>query len=64
MMGKRSKSMPKSTTHQLFKTKDKNRVDDLQGMFTDLQHVKKQSRVDDALVLEEQVHKIATGMQS
>lgn len=50
--------MPKSTTHRLFKTKAKNKVDDLQGMFTDLQQVRKESRVNDALVLEEQVHQL------
>lgn len=58
MMGKRSKSTSKSTAHQLFKTKAKNRVDDLQGMFTDLQHARKESRVSDAVVLEEQVHQL------
>jgi len=58
MMGKRSKSMSKSSAHQLFKTKAKNRVDDLQGMFTDLQQARKESRVGDTVVLEEQVHQL------
>lgn len=50
--------MSKSTAHQLLKTKAKNRVDDLQGMFTDLQQARKESRVSDAVVLEEQVHQL------
>jgi len=57
-MGKRSKSTSKSTAHQLLKTKAKNRVDDLQEMFTDLQQARKESRVSDAVVLEEQVHQL------
>ncbi|XP_043689467.1 transcription factor VOZ1-like [Telopea speciosissima] len=57
-MGKGSKSVCKSASHQLFKDKAKNRVDNLQGMFTDLQFARKESRTSDAVVLEEQVHQM------
>lgn len=55
-MGKGSKSNCKSVSHKLFKDKAKNRVDDLQGMFMDLQFARKESRTVDVAVLEEQVH--------
>ncbi|KAF9588646.1 hypothetical protein IFM89_014367 [Coptis chinensis] len=48
----------KSASHQLFKDKAKNRVDDLHGVFTDLQYARKESRSSDAAVLEEQVHQM------
>ncbi|KAA8519729.1 hypothetical protein F0562_013985 [Nyssa sinensis] len=48
----------KSTSHQLFKNRAKNLVDDLQGMFTDLQSARKESRTIDVAVLEEQVHQM------
>ncbi|XP_047328389.1 transcription factor VOZ1-like isoform X2 [Impatiens glandulifera] len=48
----------KSASHQLFKDKAKNRVDDLQGIFTDLQSARKDSRTMDSYVLEEQVHQM------
>ncbi|KAL0321266.1 UNVERIFIED_CONTAM: Transcription factor VOZ1 [Sesamum radiatum] len=55
-MGKGSKSGAcKSASHQLFKDRAKNRVDDLQGMFSDLQSARKESRTIDVAVLEEQV---------
>ncbi|PIN06039.1 hypothetical protein CDL12_21409 [Handroanthus impetiginosus] len=54
-MGKDSK---KSASHQLFKDRAKNRVDDLQGMFSDLQSARKESRTVDVAVLEEQVHQM------
>nr|DAD22753.1 TPA_asm: hypothetical protein HUJ06_024216 [Nelumbo nucifera] len=57
-MGKGSKNACKSASHQLFKDKAKNRVDDLQGMFTDLQFARKESRTSDVAVLEEQVHQM------
>ncbi|XP_043702299.1 transcription factor VOZ1-like [Telopea speciosissima] len=57
-MGKGSKILCKSASHQLFKDKAKNRVDDLQGMFTDLQFARKASRTGDVAVLEEQVHQM------
>ncbi|CAL9095627.1 unnamed protein product [Musa acuminata var. zebrina] len=53
-MGKGSKSV----SHQLFKDKARNRVDDLQEMFTDLQSALKESRAADVAVLEEQVHQM------
>ncbi|WOL09339.1 transcription factor VOZ1 [Canna indica] len=40
------------------KEKAKNRVDDLQGMFGDLQSARKEGRVADATVLEEQLHQL------
>ncbi|XP_068319874.1 transcription factor VOZ1-like isoform X1 [Pyrus communis] len=55
---KGSKSTCKSASHKLFKDKAKNRVDDLQGMFTDLQFARKESRSVDAALLEEQVHQM------
>lgn len=58
MMGKGSKTNCKSASHKLFKDKAKNRVDDLQGMFLDLQYARKESRAVDVAVLEEQVHQM------
>ena len=55
-MGKGSKINCKSASHKLFKDKAKNRVDDLQGMFMDLQFARKETRTFDVVVLEEQVH--------
>lgn len=57
-MGKGSKINCKSASHKLFKDKAKNRVDDLQGMFLDLQSARKESRNIDVSVLEEQVHQM------
>ncbi|XP_059670238.1 transcription factor VOZ1 isoform X2 [Cornus florida] len=48
----------KSASHQLFKDRAKNRVDDLQGMFSDLQSARKESRTIEVAVLEEQVHQM------
>ena len=48
----------KFASHQLFKDKVKNRVYDLQGMFTDLQSSKKESQSIEAAVLGEQVHQM------
>lgn len=56
-MGKGSKNGG-SHHHQLFKDRAKNRVDDLQGMFSDLQSARKDSRSIDVAVLEEQVHQM------
>lgn len=42
----------------MFKDKAKNRVDDLQGMFSDLQSARRESRVSDVAVLEEQVNQM------
>lgn len=58
-MGKGSKSGgSKSASHRLMKDKAKNRVDDLQGMFSDLQSARRESRTGDVAVLEEQVHQM------
>lgn len=57
-MGKGSKTACKSASHQLFKDKAKNRVDDLQGMFNDLQFARKESRSSDVAILEEQVNQM------
>ncbi|KAJ8616598.1 hypothetical protein MRB53_035970 [Persea americana] len=57
-MGKGSKIGCKMASHQLFKDKAKNWVDDLQGMFTDLQFARKESRSINVAVLEEQVHQM------
>ncbi|KAG0492902.1 hypothetical protein HPP92_006300 [Vanilla planifolia] len=48
----------KSASHQLFKDRAKNRVDDLQGMFSDLQSARRESRAGDIAVLEEQVNQM------
>ncbi|CAM8992951.1 unnamed protein product [Rhodiola kirilowii] len=57
-MGKGSRSNCKSSSHKLFREKAKNKVDDLQGMFADLQYARKESRTTDAVLLEEQVHQM------
>ncbi|CAN0853258.1 Transcription factor VOZ1 [Linum grandiflorum] len=57
-MGKGSKPNCKSTSHRQFKDRAKNRVDDLQGIFVDLQFARKESRNVDVAVLEEQVHQM------
>ncbi|KAL6538664.1 Transcription factor voz1 [Orobanche gracilis] len=58
-MGKGSRSGAcKSASHHLFKDRAKDRVDDLQGMFSDLQSARKESRTVDVAVLEEQVHQM------
>ncbi|XP_010538193.1 PREDICTED: transcription factor VOZ1-like isoform X2 [Tarenaya hassleriana] len=58
MTGKRIKTSCVSASHKLFKDKAKNRVDDLQGMLTDLQFARKESRTTDVTLLEEQVHQM------
>lgn len=58
-MWKGSKSgAGKSASHQLFKDRAKNRVDDLQGVLTNLQSARKESRSYDVGLLEEQVHQM------
>ncbi|XP_019170214.1 PREDICTED: transcription factor VOZ1-like [Ipomoea nil] len=58
-MGKGSKSgVGKSASYQVFKDRAKNRVDDLQGMFTDLQSLRKESRTSEVAVLEEQLNQV------
>ncbi|CAK9181873.1 unnamed protein product [Ilex paraguariensis] len=48
----------KSTSHQLFKDRAKNRVDDLEGMVIYLKSARKESRTIDVALLEEQVHQM------
>ncbi|XP_071736162.1 transcription factor VOZ1 isoform X2 [Rutidosis leptorrhynchoides] len=55
-MGKGTKC--KFGSHQIFKDRAKNRVEDLHGMFTDLQSARKESRSIDVVVLEEQVNQM------
>lgn len=55
-MGKGTKC--KSGSHQIFKDRAKNRVEDLHGMFNDLQSARKESRSIDVAVLEEQVNQM------
>lgn len=57
-MRKGSRSGCKSASHQLFKDKAKNRVDDLQSVFSNLQFARKESRTGDVAILEEQVHQM------
>ncbi|XP_051134939.1 transcription factor VOZ1-like isoform X2 [Andrographis paniculata] len=47
-----------STSHHHYKDRAKNRVDDLQGMFSNLQSARKESRTVDVALLEEQVHQM------
>ncbi|KAL8130120.1 hypothetical protein V2J09_019275 [Rumex salicifolius] len=48
----------KSALHRVFKDRAKNRVDDLQGIFMDLQSARKESRSVDIAVIEEQVYQM------
>lgn len=57
-MPKGLKSKCQSASHQLLKEKAKSRVNDLQGIFTNLQSARKESRATDVAVLEEQVHQM------
>ncbi|KAL8104586.1 hypothetical protein AgCh_028704 [Apium graveolens] len=49
---------------QVMKERAKNRVDDLQGMFCDLQSARKESRTNDVALLEEQVNQMLREWQS
>lgn len=55
---KDSKSKCESGSHQNLKEKTKNRVDDLQRLFSNLECARKESRPSDIAVLEEQVHQL------
>lgn len=57
-MPKGSNSNCLSTSHLLLKEKAINRVNDLQGLFTNLQSARKESRTTDIAVLEEQVNQM------
>ncbi|KAG2717446.1 hypothetical protein I3760_03G175700 [Carya illinoinensis] len=57
-MQKGSKSKCESASHQLLKERAKNRVNDLEGVFSDLQSARKESRAYDIVVLEQQVHQM------
>ncbi|CAH9112156.1 unnamed protein product [Cuscuta europaea] len=58
-MGKGSRSYAgRSSSYQVFKDRAKNRVDDLQGMLTDLQSLRKESRTIEVAVLEEQLNQM------
>ncbi|PKA48736.1 Transcription factor VOZ1 [Apostasia shenzhenica] len=48
----------RSASHALFKDKAKNRVDDLQCMFSDLLSARRENRTGDVAVLEEQVNQM------
>ena len=58
MMKDSTKGKCESSSHQFMKEKAKNWIDDLQGIFTNLQSARKESRVGDIVVLEEQMHQI------
>ncbi|KAF5178166.1 Transcription factor voz1 [Thalictrum thalictroides] len=58
MMGKTSKGGSKSSLHHIYKDKARNRIDDLQGMFKDIQVARNESRTDDVIFLEEQVNQM------
>lgn len=55
-MGKGTKC--KSGSHQVFKDRAKSRVEDLQGVFTNLQCARKESRSVDVAVYEEQLNQM------
>lgn len=57
-MMKDSKSKCESDSHKNLKEKTKNRVDDLQRMFSNLDSARRESRPGDVAVLEEQVHQM------
>ncbi|VFQ97120.1 unnamed protein product [Cuscuta campestris] len=58
-MGKGSRSIGgRSASYQIFKDRAKNRVDDLQGMLTDMQSLRKESRTIQVAVLEEQLNQM------
>ncbi|XP_017218569.1 transcription factor VOZ1 [Daucus carota subsp. sativus] len=50
--------------HQVLKEKAKNRVDNLQRLFYDLQLARKESRTNDVILLEEQVNQILLEWQT
>ncbi|CAH9114205.1 unnamed protein product [Cuscuta epithymum] len=56
--GSRSYAPGRSSSYQIFKDRAKNRVDDLQGMLTDLQSLRKESRTIEVAVLEEQLNQM------
>lgn len=49
---------------EVMKERAKNRVDDLQGIFCDLQSARKESRTNDVALLEEQVNQMLREWQS
>lgn len=53
-----SKSKCGTSSHGAMKEKAKNWVDELQGIFTSLQYARKESRANDIVILEEQVHQL------
>ncbi|KAL5571055.1 hypothetical protein UlMin_020652 [Ulmus minor] len=57
-MPKDSKSKGESASHQILKEKTKNRVDDLQRMFLNLQSVRRESHTGEISIFEEQVHQM------
>lgn len=57
-MGSGGKQRSQVSSHESFKTKAKNRVDDLQGMFCDLQRARKENRAAEVALLEEQVNQM------
>ncbi|KAL1567399.1 Transcription factor voz1 [Salvia divinorum] len=52
------KGVKSAASQQVFKDRAKNRVDDLLGIFSDLQSARKESRTIDVALLEEQVHQM------
>lgn len=50
--------------NEVMKERAKNRVDDLQGIFCDLQSARKESRTNDVALLEEQVNQMLREWQS
>ncbi|XP_059449305.1 transcription factor VOZ1-like isoform X1 [Corylus avellana] len=57
-MPKGLKSKCGSESHQYLKENAKNRVNDLEGAFSDLQSARKESRANDIALLEQQVHQM------
>ena len=53
-----SKNKDGSSFHQSMKSRAKQLVDDLEGIFTKLQSARKENRANDIVVYEEQVHRM------
>ncbi|XP_061345271.1 transcription factor VOZ1-like [Gastrolobium bilobum] len=58
MMKENSKGKFGSSSHQSMKEKEKHLVDKIQGIFTNLQSARKESRANDIVIFEEQMHQL------
>lgn len=58
MMKEQSKGKCGSSSHQSMKEKEKHLVDKIQGIFTNIQSARKESRANDIVIFEEQMHQL------